>query len=276
MAHYAIGDVQGCNDDLLRLLEAISFDAARDQLWLVGDLVNRGPQSLEVLRQVRDFGSSAHVVLGNHDLHLLASAAGTRSAARHDTFDDVLAAPDRAVLLQWLRQQRMAYRQTVHGTDYLMVHAGIAPQWSFADALARASEVELALAGDRWAEFMAHLYGNEPDRWDEALSGWDRLRAIVNVLTRLRFCRPDGTMDLVTKEGAGSAPEGYAPWFRWRDSDALQACILFGHWSMLGLVANDQVVGLDSGCVWGGSLTAIRLEDRQVIQVRCRQHQRPG
>jgi bis(5'-nucleosyl)-tetraphosphatase (symmetrical) len=259
MATYAIGDVQGCFDELRALLERIGFEPARDRLWFVGDLVNRGPKSLEVLRFVRSLGDRALVVLGNHDLHLVTQHEGFERRREDDTFADVLAAPDAAELVAWLRARPMMHAEG----GWAMVHAGLLPQWSVARALELAREVEQALAGPRHRDFLAHLYGGLPARWDERLAGWDRLRVIVNAMTRMRFCTPEGAMDFhVTGK---DAPPGYRPWFELRPSP--EPVLVFGHWSALGLRLTARFAALDSGCVWGGALSALRLEDRWLAQV---------
>ncbi|MDW8468220.1 MAG: symmetrical bis(5'-nucleosyl)-tetraphosphatase [Burkholderiales bacterium] len=259
MATYAIGDVQGCFDELEALLARIGFDRARDRLWFVGDLVNRGPKSLEVLRFVRSLGERATVVLGNHDLHLVAQHAGVERRRADDSFDDVLAAPDADALVAWLRTRPLMH---VEG-GWAMVHAGLLPDWSVPKARALAREVERALAGPNYREFLAHLYGSRPARWSDALAGWDRLRAIVNAMTRMRFCAPDGTMDF---EATGrEPPPGFRPWFELRSGP--EPVLVFGHWSALGLALTARYCALDSGCVWGGALSALRLEDRWLVQV---------
>ena len=267
MATYAIGDVQGCFDELRQLLAAIGFGAA-DRLWFVGDLVNRGPKSLDVLRFVRSLGERAVAVLGNHDLHLLAQHAGVEQVRADDTFADVLEAPDADELIAWLRRRPMVHAEG----DFAMVHAGLLPQWTIARALELGKEVEQSLAGPRYREFLANMYGAEPDRWDEALAGWDRLRIIVNAMTRMRFCDRTGRIDL---HGKGTEPRpGYLRWFEARAPD--ERTLVFGHWSQLGLVRQARLLGVDSGCVWGGALTALRLEDRALDQVRCPCYQLPG
>ncbi len=265
MATYAIGDIQGCYDEMRRLLDTVAFDPARDQLWLVGDLVNRGPQSLEVLRYVRGLGNQAVAVLGNHDLHLLVVAAGVRKPHRGDTLDALLAAPDREELLDWLRRQRLMHT----GNGYAMVHAGLLPQWSIAQAQTLAHEVEAVLQGPDYGEFLRHMYGNEPARWHDDLTGYDRLRVIVNAMTRLRLCTPEGVMDFTHKTGLKGAPAGFLPWFDLPARANRDTPVLFGHWAALGLILRTDVLGLDSGCVWGRRLTAVRLEDRRVFQCDC-------
>lgn len=265
MATYAIGDIQGCYDEMRRLLDSIGFDPAQDRLWLVGDLVNRGPQSPEVLRYLRGLGERAIAVLGNHDLHLLVVAAGVRKPHRGDTLDALLAAPDRDELLDWLRRQRLMHA----GAGYAMVHAGLLPHWSIAQAMALAREVEAALQGPDYGEFLNCMYGNAPAQWHDDLRGYDRLRVIVNAMTRLRLCTPDGVMDFTHKTGLDSAPAGYLPWFDVPGRASSDTPVLFGHWAALGLTLRPDVLGLDSGCVWGRRLTAVRLEDRRVFQCGC-------
>jgi len=260
MATYAIGDVQGCFDELQQLLEELSF-GERDRLWFVGDLVNRGPNSLEVLRFVRELGSRAVVVLGNHDLHLVTQHEGFERARADDSFHDVLGARDRVALIDWLRE-----RPLMHAAEgYVMVHAGLLPQWSIAQALQLAREVERALSAPGYRDFLANMYGSEPAQWSDALTGWDRLRVIVNAMTRMRFCTREGKMDFRAK--GTKPPRGYLPWFELRASR--EPAILCGHWSALGLKLTPQLAALDSGCVWGGSLTALRLEDRSIHRVPC-------
>ena len=265
MPTYAIGDIQGCYDEMRRLLDTIAFDPSSDRLWLVGDLVNRGTQSLEVLRYVRGLGDRAIVVLGNHDLHLLVVAAGVRKPHRGDTLDALLSAPDRDELLDWLRRQRLMHA----GDGYAMVHAGLLPQWSIAQALALAHEVEAALRHFDYGEFLRHMYGNTPVQWHDGLTGFDRLRVIVNAMTRLRLCTPEGAMEFTHKTGLKGMPAGYLPWFDVPACASRDTPVLFGHWAALGLLLRPDVLGLDSGCVWGRRLTALRLEDRRVFQCGC-------
>lgn len=269
MATFAIGDVQGCFDELQELLARIGFDRARDRLWFVGDLVNRGPKSLEVLRLVRSLGDAALVVLGNHDLHLLAVAEGFARKRADDTLDAVLDASDREALLAWLRGRPMMLAEG----RYALVHAGLLPQWSVDEALALAAEVEATLRGPEFRAFFARMYGGTPDRWDESLSGVDRLRLIVNAMTRLRFCTPEGAMDFHVKNE--QAPAGYLPWFEARVPRE-EPAIVCGHWSALGLKLTERFALLDSGCVWGGALSALRLEDRWLVQVPCPGYQPIG
>lgn len=269
MAIYAIGDVQGCHDELVALLERLDFDPSRDQAWLVGDLVNRGPKSLETLRTLRSLGEATVCVLGNHDLHLLAVAAGVTRTKHRDTFADVLGAPDRDELLDWLRRRPLLH----HGEGFYLIHAGLPPQWSVAQAAALAREAEAVLQGDSPGEFLWHMYGDEPDCWDEGLGDWERLRFITNCLTRLRYCTLDGRVDFRQKGRPGTQPAGLVPWFAVPDRRSAGARIVFGHWSTLGYHVRDGVCCLDTGCLWGGELTALRLdgERRERIAVPNRQ-----
>jgi bis(5'-nucleosyl)-tetraphosphatase (symmetrical) len=269
MAVYAIGDLQGCHEEFRELLERLQFDPGRDQLWLTGDLVNRGPSSLAALRFVRSLGAAARVVLGNHDLHLLAVATDSgHRLKRGDTLDEVLAAPDLDELLGWLRERPLALSDPALG--WSMVHAGLPPQWDIATTLACAAEVEAALrAAPR--EFFASMYGDQPDRWSPALAGAERLRFTVNCLTRLRLCASDGRLLLRFKGPPAEAPAGALPWFKVPGRRSAGARILFGHWSALGYYDGDGVVSLDTGCVWGGALTAYRLDQAAApVRLACR------
>jgi bis(5'-nucleosyl)-tetraphosphatase (symmetrical) len=268
MATYAIGDVQGCFDELAQLLNAFQYKEKHDVLWFVGDLVNRGPKSLEVLRFVRSLGDRAITVLGNHDLHLITQHEGIERRRKDDTFEDVLRAKDAGDLVLWLRTRPMMH---IEGA-YAMVHAGLPPLWPIKKADGLAKEVEAALAAPDYREFLAQMYGSTPERWSDSLAGWDRLRAIVNAMTRMRFCTPDGRMEFRAK--GKEPPTGYLPWFEAREKE--KQTIVFGHWSALGLKLADGFAGLDCGCVWGGSLAALRLEDRKLFQVRCRGYQSAG
>ncbi|OZA24932.1 MAG: bis(5'-nucleosyl)-tetraphosphatase (symmetrical) [Hydrogenophilales bacterium 17-64-11] len=272
MSTYAIGDPQGCQTSLLRLLDEVKFDPAADRLWLVGDLVNRGPDSLAVLRFVKSLGSAAISVLGNHDLHLLALAEGYGRAHKGDTLDAVLAAPDRDELLHWLRQRKLAWREG----DFLMVHAGVLPAWTLDDTMQRAAEAEAALQGAHYRDFFAQMYGNAPVAWDEDLQGIERLRVIVNAFTRLRYCTAAGEMEFHHKGAPGTQPAGWLPWFEVPGRRSAAATLVFGHWSTLGLVNRPGLIALDTGCLWGGKLAAVRLEDRRAFAVPCPQMQRPG
>ena len=263
MATYAIGDVQGCHDSLLALVKKIRFRRGRDQLWFVGDIVNRGPRSLDTLRAIRGLGEAATVVLGNHDLYLLMVAAGWRKRGKDDTLQPILDAPDADELLDWL-----AARPLMHVAGrFAMVHAGLLPQWTIPQARALAGEVEAALQGAGRQAFLADLAGNEPVAWSDALTGQDRLRCIVNAMTRMRFCSPDGQMEFKHKGPPDNAPEGALPWFAVPGRARGSHTVLAGHWSALGLHRAPGFVGLDTGCLWGGKLTAYRLEDGKVFQV---------
>ena len=271
-----IGDVQGCDAPLGRLLDEIGFSPSRDTLYLLGDLVNRGPASLAVLRRLIALEGSAHCLLGNHDLHLLATAHGVRKPHRSDTVGDVLAAPDREALLDWLRARPMALLE--HG--WLMVHAGVLPQWDAADTMARAHELEAVLRGPDWSGFLRGMYGNEPPFWSDSLRGAERLRVIVNAFTRLRFCTAQGVMEFESKDSSSAAPEGFMPWFDVPDRRTGGVPIAFGHWSTLGAVQRNDLQALDTGCVWGGCLTAARITgvpgQVERISVRCEQASKPG
>lgn len=269
---FAIGDLQGCAAELEHLVERIEAVSPDAQMVFVGDLVNRGPESLRTLRLVKSLGKRARTVLGNHDLHLLAASQGVRAPGRSDTIADILSAPDRDELLDWLRRQPLALMVEGH----LVVHAGVLPQWTAAQVVALSAEVEAKLQSEQWTDFLQEMYGNEPSRWDEQWQGAERLRCIVNALTRLRFCTADGVMEFATKEGLGNAPAGYLPWFDIPERRTADGPVIFGHWSTLGLVEREKLIGLDSGCVWGGKLSAMRLKDRLLLQVDCPQHQRPG
>ncbi len=276
MALYLIGDVQGCDTALGCLLDAVAFSPSRDRLVLLGDLVNRGPESLAVLRRAMALGDAAACLLGNHDLHLLAVSQGVRKPHRSDTVGDILAAPDRGALLDWLRHRPLA----LHERGTLMVHAGVLPQWSAAQAVRLAGEVETVLRGADWHVFMHQMYGNQPDQWHDGLQGAARLRVIVNALTRLRFCTAEGRMEFESKDSGASAPPGFMPWFDVPGRRTAGDVVAFGHWSMLGWVDRPDVISLDTGCVWGGALSAVRLgadaRARELIQVRCPQAQKPG
>ena len=272
MAIYALGDIQGCYSEMRRLLDSAGFDPSGDQLWLVGDLVNRGPHSLEVLRFVRGLGDRAITVLGNHDLHLLVVAEGVRKAHPGDTLDAVLHAPDRDELLDWLRRQRLLHVAAGH----VMVHAGLLPQWSIAQAQQLAREVETALQGPGYHDFLRVMYGNAPAQWDDGLTGHARLRVIINAMTRLRLCTADGIMEFTHKTGLQDMPSGYMPWFDAPERASRGMPVIFGHWAALGLTVRPDILGLDSGCVWGRRLSAIRLEDRHLIQCGCETVKIPG
>ncbi|MGC2166994.1 MAG: symmetrical bis(5'-nucleosyl)-tetraphosphatase [Gallionella sp.] len=265
MATYAVGDIQGCHTELVHLLDKLKFRPAQDQLWLVGDLVNRGPDSLQVLRLVKSMGDSVVTVLGNHDLHLLAVIAGVADLHSSDTLDEILNAPDCDELLNWLRHQPLLHANGSH----VLVHAGLLPQWGVAKAVSLAGEAEAALRGPDYVEFLASMYGNKPRGWDDELDGYDRLRVIVNAFTRLRICTSKGEMDFKFKSELKNIPDGYLPWFEVPNRASKKETIIVGHWSALGLRVEPRLIALDTGCLWGGRLTAIRLEDRQLFQVDC-------
>lgn len=263
MAIYAIGDLQGCFSSFQNLLEKIRFKPGQDQLWLVGDLVNRGPDSLATLRWLREHESSIVAVLGNHDLHALAVHERFVEEHRSDTLQDLFAAPDRNELFDWLRQQPLVH---VEG-EYCMVHAGLLPQWSAARAKELASEVEAVLRGTEYRSFIEHMYGNRPDHWDDDLTGIARLRTITNAMTRLRVCTPEGQMEFGFKGETRDIPDGYLPWFDIKNRKSKKDTLIVGHWSALGLIVRKRFIALDTGCLWGGKLTALRLDDRKVTQV---------
>jgi len=271
MALYAIGDLQGCHEEFVELLALVGFAPARDRLWVVGDIVNRGPESLACLREVKALGDAARVVLGNHDLHLLTVAAGHRRPHRSDTIDDILAAPDRADLLDWLATRPLVVRED----ERLMVHAGVLPSWTAAHAQMLSGEVEAKLRSDDAHRFLGVLYGDEPSTWRDDLDGDDRLRAIVNVCTRLRFCTADGRIDFREKRGREYAPADMRAWFMHPTRRTARNTIVCGHWSTLELALEPNVLMLDSGCLWGGTLTAISLPDRRVFQVPSRRPVQP-
>jgi bis(5'-nucleosyl)-tetraphosphatase (symmetrical) len=272
---YFIGDVQGCCAPLKTLLAQLGFSPSRDHVHVLGDLVNRGPDSLGVLRLLRDLEGSATCLLGNHDLHLLAVSCGVRSPHRNDTVAPILNAPDRDDWLTWLRHRPLA--AWAHG--WLMVHAGVLPQWTRQQTLDLAAEVQAALQAPDWSQHLHTMYGNTPDQWHDTLQGDDRRRCIINALTRLRFCDAQGRMEFASKEGAGGAPEGYMPWFEVPGRCTAGTPVAFGHWSTLGLIQRPDLLALDTGCVWGGALTAACLDDAgrvSVVQVPCPQAMKPG
>lgn len=272
MTTYAIGDVQGCHQHLQELLTRADSASGQPAFILLGDLINRGPQSLATLRHIRSLGARVNTVLGNHDLHLLAAAHGIREPHASDTLSEILNAPERDALLDWLRQRPLAILEKGH----LLVHAGVLPQWTAQQTLDLAHEVETVLRGPHWVDFLREMYGNEPAKWDDELRGMDRLRCIVNALTRIRFCTADGRMEFASKEGAGTVLPGYMPWFDVPGRKTENVTVVFGHWSTLGLIVRPNLIGLDTGCVWGGKLTAINLENRALIQVECPQYRQSG
>lgn len=271
MATYAIGDIQGCFEAFKELLVAIAFNPAEDRLWLCGDLVNRGEDSIGTLRWCMAHDDRIVAILGNHDLHLLAVAEGFVPPHRNDTLTEILEAPDRDAVLDWLRRRPMLHREG----DWLMVHAGLLPEWTpdLAESLAR--ELETVLRGPGYRDFLARMYGNEPRRWHPDLAGQDRLRLVANAMTRLRYLHPDGDMEFQHKCAPADAPAELIPWYAMPDRRSRDVHVLFGHWSTLGLLAGEDVVSLDTGCLWGGQLSAIRLEDSRLFQVRCQARRQP-
>lgn len=267
MTRYAVGDLQGCLEPLQRLLDDVSFNPRSDQLWLVGDLINRGPQSLETLDFIIGLGDCTRTVLGNHDLHFLAVAFGVESPREGDTFSDILASPQRQQHCDWLRQQPLIY--TDPSGDYSMVHAGIPPQWDIAQAHRLSGEIEQLLRGDDIVDFFTNMYGNQPDCWDEQLSGWDRYRLITNYFTRMRFCTAEGRLDLLNKTD-NSFDDSFKPWFTHPQRKAAEDAIIFGHWASLeGRANTPHVYALDTGCVWGGCLTLLNLDNKTLRSVDC-------
>ena len=266
MAVYAIGDIQGCYKSFKKLLEEINFKAKRDTLWLAGDLVNRGTGSLDVLRFVADLGESSKQVLGNHDFHLLAAAEGQRKLRNSDTLEQVIQAPDAKELLNWLSQQPLLHYDKKLG--YVMTHAGIPPIWKLKKAQELAAEIEKPLRSNKRADFLKNLFGNEPLCWSDDLQGEERHRAIVNYFTRMRFCNAKGELNFTSKSGVSSTPKDYAPWFCYPSKVTKEAAILFGHWAALeGHTGVKSIHALDTGCVWGNHLTAMRLDDRKKFKV---------
>jgi bis(5'-nucleosyl)-tetraphosphatase (symmetrical) len=271
MATYAIGDIQGCYHSFQALLKSIAFQPETDTLWLVGDLINRGSGSLAVLRWCYQHQESINIVLGNHDLHAIAVAHGIKKAHRSDTLQAILDAPDGSLLLTWLRHQPLI----VTNASYTMVHAGLIPQWTIEDALTYAKEVETALQSESYVDFLVHMYGNTPRLWHENLTGYERLRAITNVLTRIRVCRQDGTLDFDFKGELEDVPVGLVPWFDLPNERSKHQSIIFGHWSALGLYQRETVFALDTGCVWGGKLTAMCLATKKIMQVKADKRDQP-
>ncbi|HYN62112.1 MAG TPA: symmetrical bis(5'-nucleosyl)-tetraphosphatase [Rubrivivax sp.] len=271
---YLVGDLQGCCDAFERLLAEIGFSPSRDHLVVVGDLVNRGPDSLGTLKRLHGLGDAATCLLGNHDLHLLAVAYGVRKARRDDTLDDILGSKRREAWLDWVRQRRMA----VMHQGWLVVHAGVVPQWDAPTTLALAGEIEAILRSAELPALLQQMYGNEPAQWSDTLRGTERWRFIINVLTRIRFCTPEGRLDLKSKEGADAAPPGCQPWFDIAARRTRGVPMAFGHWSTLGHIDRPELLALDTGCVWGGALSAVRIDGgrREWVQVACEQAQVPG
>ena len=275
MSVYWVGDIQGCDEPLGQMLDQVGFSASRDRLYVLGDLVNRGPSSLAVLRRLYNFGSSVQCVLGNHDLHLLALSAGARAPGASDTLNDILQAPDKGTLLHWLKHQSIA----IYQEDVLMVHAGVLPQWTLEETLSLARELENILQSDEADAFFMNMYGNEPAQWKAQLQGIARWRCALNAFTRLRFCSLTGAMEFATKENAAKAPQGYMPWFEVPQRQTANTTIAFGHWSTLGAVERQDIWALDTGCVWGGCLTALQRdhigEAPKRIEIKCPSYQKP-
>ena len=271
MATYAVGDLQGCLTPLQTLLKKVNFDAAQDKLWLVGDIVNRGTQSLETLRFVKSLGDAAIMVLGNHDLHLLAFASGHRQPGELDTLHEILLAKDCDELIAWLHQQPLAHYDKK--LDALLVHAGVPPIWSVQKTLNYAHEVEVAIRDEKTSiKYLKKMYGDKPDTWDKELTGMKRLRVITNYLTRMRFCSAAGQLELSSKNGPDNPPPGFAPWFSFPNPKLNKTRIVFGHWAaLMGKTKNEQFIGLDTGYVWGGSLSMIRLNDNTIFEVKADQ-----
>lgn len=268
MTTYAVGDIQGCLDPLLRLLDALSFSPGKDQLWAAGDIVNRGPKSLETLRFLKSLGSSFQMVLGNHDLHLLATAKGHRAATGKDTLKDIVDAPDAEELLVWLQHQPLL----IHDQGYVMTHAGLPPQWSLETAKKRASEVEQVLRGDQAEIFFAHMYGNTPACWHDDLSPVEQWRTITNYFTRMRFCDALGKLEFDCKLGPEHSPEGYRPWYAHPGRQTAGENIIFGHWASLdGRDCGRHLYPLDTGCVWGKRLRILNMGDQTYSHEQCRQ-----
>ncbi len=271
MTLYAIGDLQGCDEAFARLLDHLQFDPAKDRVWLVGDLVNRGPKSLAVLRRVMSLGDSAVSVLGNHDLHLLAVAVGARKRSRSDTFSDVLAAKDSDELLDWLRHRPLLHHDKAN--NRVLVHAGIPPRWTIKQAVKQAADVASLLAGEDWRTTVKNMYGNTPTAWSKALGPKKKLRYTINGLTRMRFCDQFGNLDLSYTGPPGTQPKGLMPWFRFPNRAAAGTHIIFGHWATLGIMQKPNLTALDSGCVWGRKLTAVALKKRKVnprVRIKCK------
>lgn len=273
MTIYAVGDIQGCYDELRHLLDQVAFAPETDRLWCVGDMINRGPQSLDTLRFLRSLGSAYTGVLGNHDLHFLAIACGARQEGKIESMRSLLAAGDCQELFEWVRQLPLAHSEKVTTTQgeckFLMVHAGIAPGWKFKQTIRLAREVESVLQSANYKEFLTEMYGNKPDSWDDSLQGNKRLRVITNILTRIRFCTEQGQLDFTAKSEISNAPAGYAPWFEFQKQHSNKK-LLFGHWAMLdGHTGRDDIQGLDTGCVWGRAMTLLQLDTSDRFQVSC-------
>ena len=261
MAIYAIGDIQGCYDELQKLLDLIHFNPSNDRLWFAGDIVNRGPKSLQVVRFIKSLGNRAITVLGNHDLHLLALSQGNRSHYNHGALDEILKAPDRDELIHWLRHQPLMYHHRKSG--FSLIHAGLPPQWDIASALRYARELETVLQGSAFHDFCHNMYGNQPDEWSENLTGMDRLRFITNSFTRLRYCTPSGRLAMREKGPPGNLSSSAIPWFEVPGRASKDAQIIFGHWSTLGYLHTGNIWAIDTGCIWGGQLTALKIRKKK-------------
>ena len=273
MSIYAIGDIQGCYDELRRLLDVLDFDPGKDQLWLVGDLVNRGPKSLETLRFVKQLGSAAVTVLGNHDLHLIATVVSMGKSGKKDTIGDILRAPDCQELIHWLRHQHLFY----HNKQYCMLHAGLPPQWDFALTVKMAREIEQAIRGPDYERVFRTMYGNKPSVWSRDMAKIDRLRFAINCFTRMRYCTADGVLEFSQKGTPGSQPENLLPWFAVPGRKSLNMKIIFGHWSTLGFFQDNNCFSIDTGCLWGGQLTALKLDEMtERISIDCRASSNPA
>ncbi len=272
MSIYAIGDVQGCFDDLLRLLDAIQFDEQSDQLWFAGDLVNRGPKSLETLRFIKSLGKAAVTVLGNHDLHLIATAYKQRRPRKKDSLEQVLDAPDCDELLHWLRHQKLFH----YNADYCLLHAGLPPQWNFSRTKKMARKAEKVLKSSNHLDFFKAMYGDKPDIWSADLQGLERIRFIVNCFTRIRYCHKDGQLDFKYNGAVGTQPAHLMPWFTVPGRQSAEMKIIFGHWSTLGYYQGNNCYAIDTGCLWGGQLTAIKLGKKvKRISIDCKGSLKP-
>lgn len=272
MSTYAIGDIQGCFDDLLRLLDAIQFDEQSDQLWFVGDLVNRGPKSLETLRFIKSLDNAAVTVLGNHDLHLIATAYKQRKPRKKDSLDLILQATDRDELLHWLRHQALFH----YNPDFCLLHAGLPPQWNFSRTKKMARKAEKMLQGNEHADFFKAMYGDKPDIWSTELKGFEKIRFILNCFTRIRFCQSDGRLDFKHNGAIGTQPEHLMPWFSVPERQSANMRIIFGHWSTLGYYQGHNCYGIDTGCLWGGQLTAIKLGKKvKRLSIDCKGSLKP-
>ncbi len=266
MANYIVGDIQGCLDELHALLDTVDFNAQHDTLWIAGDLVARGPKSLETLRFVHSLGTAARVVLGNHDLHLLAVSLGVHRAKAKDNTQAILDAPDKQLLLNWLRMQPLLQEHD----DFVLCHAGISPDWDLKQAKECAQEVEQALRGEHWQTLITQMYSNQPDKWQGQLSGIERWRYTINAFTRMRFCFSDGRLDMACKLPPNEITDNsLIPWFSLPSRKPLEKVVLFGHWAALGGYIDEHIIGLDTGCVWGDTLTMIRWEDQQFFTQPC-------